>query len=132
MGRFVSTEAVMNSNANIDAVTPAKPDIIGDARMVTKVCSELIDVTHESILSQHKITQGLINRLGMVSAHIEHLERLMGRDTREMYEGEHEQAMTEYRFLDSFISSIERSNDSFVDRMQGIQAMWDSAKETKQ
>ena len=122
----------MNSNANIDAAAPNQPDIIGNARMVTKVCSELIDVTHESILSQHKITQGLITRLGMVSAHIEHLERLMGRDSREQYESELEQAMSEYRFLDSFISNIERSNDAFVVRMQGIQGMWDSAKETKQ
>ena len=122
----------MNSNANIDAAAPNQPDIIGNARMVTKVCSELIDVTHESILSQHKITQGLITRLGMVSAHIEHLERLMGRDSREQYEGELEQAMSEYRFLDSFISNIERSNDAFVVRMQSIQGLWDSAKETKQ
>ena len=122
----------MNSNANIDAAAPNQPDIIGNARMVTKVCSELIDVTHESILSQHKITQGLITRLGMVSAHIEHLERLMGRDSREKYESELEQAMSEYRFLDSFISNIERSNDAFVVRMQSIQGMWDSAKETKQ
>jgi hypothetical protein len=122
----------MNSNANINTAAPTEPDIVGDARMVTRVCSELIDVTHESILSQHKITQGLITRLGMVSAHIEHLERLMARDTREQYEGEHEQAMTEYRFLDSFISGIERSNDAFVDRMQSIQGMWESAKETKQ
>jgi hypothetical protein len=122
----------MNSNANIDAAAPMEPDIIGDARMVTRVCSELIDVTHESILSQHKITQGLITRLGMVTAHLEHLERLMARDTREQYEGEHEQAMAEYRFLDSFISGIERSNDAFVDRMQSIQGMWESAKETKQ
>ena len=122
----------MNSNANIDAAAPNQPDIIGNARMVTKVCSELIDVTHESILSQHKITQGLITRLGMVSAHIEHLERLMGRDSREKYESELEQAMSEYRFLDSFISNIERSNDAFVVRMQSIQGLWDSAKETKQ
>lgn len=122
----------MNSNANIDAAAPSEPDIIGNARMVTKVCQELIDVTHESILSQHKITQGLITRLGMVSAHIEHIERLMARDTREQYEGEHEQAMSEYRFLDSFISNIERSNDAFVVRMQSIQGLWDSAKETKQ
>lgn len=122
----------MNSNAKIDAAAPNKPDIIGEARMVTKVCGELVDVTHESILSQHKITQGLITRLAMVSAHIEQIERLMNRDTREKYEGELEQAMSEYRFLDSFISSIERSNDAFVDRMHGIQAMWDSAKETKQ
>ena len=122
----------MNSNVNIDAAAPNEPDIIGNARMVTKVCQELIDATHESILSQHKITQGLITRLGMVSAHIEHLERLMGRDTREQYEGELEQAMSEYRFLDSFISGIERSNDAFVVRMQSIQGLWDSAKETKQ
>lgn len=122
----------MNSNANINTAAPTEPDIVGDARMVTRVCSELIDVTHESILSQHKITQGLITRLGMVSAHIEHLERLMARDTREQYEGELEQAMTEYRFLDSFISGIERSNDAFVDRMHSIQGMWESAKETKQ
>lgn len=122
----------MNSNANIDAAAQNDTDIIGNARMVTRVCSELIDVTHESILSQHKITQGLITRLGMVSAHIEHIERLMARDTREQYEGEHEQAMSEYRFLDSFISGIERSNDAFVVRMQGIQGMWDSARETQQ
>ena len=45
-------------------------------------------------------------------------------DNRFQYEGEHEQAMSEFRFLDVLISSVERSNDHFVDRMKSIQSMW--------
>ena len=111
----------MNSQANDFS---AEPHISGDFGSVLKVAQALTDAAHDSIVSQHEITRTLIKRMGMVSEHIAHLERLMTPDNRFQYEGEHEQAMSEFRFLDAFIATVERSNDHFVDRMKSIQGMW--------
>lgn len=118
----------MNSPINGGASAPLEPCTYRDTQMIVRVAQALTDVTHDSIVSQHQITSSLIKRMGMIAAHIEHIERLIMRDTREQYEGELEQAMSEYRFLDSFISTVEKSNDQFVDRMKAIQAMWDEGK----
>jgi len=111
----------MNSHAKD---LPANPHNTIDPNLVVKVAQALTDAAHDSIVNQHEITRTLIKRMGMISEHIAHLERLMTPDNRFQYEGEHEQAMSEYRFLDAFIASVERSNDHFVDRMKSIQSMW--------
>lgn len=111
----------MNSSAK---GLPSEPCGSIDPQIVVRVAQQLTDAAHDSIVSQHEITRSLIKRMAMVSAHIEHLERLMTADNRFQYEGEHEQAMSEYRFLDAFVASVERSNDHFVDRMKSIQSMW--------
>lgn len=118
----------MNIQINEGASAPAKPCSIGDQATVLKVAMELTDISHDSILSQHKITQILIKRLQMVIAHLEQTERLMHGETRFQFEGEHEQTMAEYRFLDALIADVERSNDSFLSRYQVVQALWDGGQ----
>ena len=103
---------------------PSEPCDSIDPKIVITVAQALTDAAHDSIVCQHEITRTLIRRMGMIGEHISHLERLMNSENRLQYEGEHEQAMSEYRFLDAFIASVERSNDQAVDRMKGIQRMW--------
>jgi predicted RNA-binding protein len=122
----------VNTYTNPGVGSPTKPDISGDYSTVLKVAMELTDISHDSILSQHRLTQVLIKRLQMVIAHLEQTERLMRGETRFQYEGEHEQTMAEYRFLDALIADVERSNDSFLSRYQAVQALWDSQGATKQ
>ena len=122
----------MNSPMSGGVSAPPKPCSIGGQATVLKVAMELTDISHDSILTQHKLTQVLIKRLQMVIAHLEQTERLMRGENRFQYEGEHEQTMAEYRFLDALIADVERSNDAFLSRYRSVQALWDSQGETKQ
>ena len=122
----------MNTYADPGTGVPKKTDIVGDYSTVLKVAMELTDISHDAILAQHRLTQVLIKRLQMVIAHLEQTERLMRGDTRFQFEGEHEQTMAEYRFLDALIADVERSNGSFLSRYQAVQALWDSEGETRQ
>lgn len=122
----------MNTYTSPNAGLPEKPCITNDHAKVLEVAMALTDISHDSILSQHKLTQVLIKRIQMVIAHIEQLERLMRDENRFQFEGEHEQTMAEYRFLDALVADIERSNDTFLSRYQAVQGLWDAAGETKQ
>ena len=101
-------------------------DIFSSASMVVRVAQELVDVAEQSIREQHKLTQTLLTRQQMVTAHLEQIERLMNRDNHAAYEAEHEATLAEYRFLDSLTADVMRQNDAAVARFSAVQRLWET------
>lgn len=116
----------MNTSFTPGTATSEEPDIFGSASMVVRVAQELVDVAQESIVAQHKLTQTLLKRQQMVTEHLEQIERLMNRDNHAVYEGEHEQVMAEYRFLDALTADVMRQNDAAVARFSAVQRLWET------
>ena len=116
----------MNTSFSPSTAASEEPHILDSATIVLKVAQELVDVAQESIVCQHKLTQTLLKRQEMVTAHLEQIERLMSRDNHAAYEGEHEQVMAEYRFLDALTASVMKQNDAAVARFSAVQRLWET------
>ena len=116
----------MNTSFSPSTAASEEPHILDSATIVLRVAQELVDVAQESIVAQHKLTQTLLRRQEMVTAHLEQIERLMSRDNHATYEGEHEQVMAEYRFLDALTASVMKQNDATVGRFSAVQRLWET------
>jgi len=118
----------MNTSFNPSTAASEEPHILDSANIVLRVAQELVDVAEQSIREQHKLTQTLLRRQEMVTAHLEQIERLMNRDNHAAYEAEHEQVMAEYRFLDALTASIARDNDATVARFRAVTELLEDAQ----
>ena len=116
----------MNTSFTPGTAMSGETDIFSSASMVVRVAQELVDVAEQSIREQHRLTQTLLKRQQMITEHLEQIERLMNRDNRAAYEGEHEQVMAEYRFLDSLTADVMRQNDAAVARFTAVQRLWET------
>lgn len=116
----------MNTSFTPGTAVSDETGILSSANMVLRVAQELVDVAEQSIREQHKLTQTLLKRQQMVTEHLEQIERLMSRDNHAAYEGEHEQVLAEYRFLDSLTASVMRQNDATVARFSAVQRLWET------
>ena len=115
----------MNNVVKPNDVVAENPYTFGDSAMAIRVASELIDLAHDAIASQHKLTTSLLRRQEMVTAHLERLERLMNGANRLIHEAEHEQVMAEYRWLDAFTHGLTKQNDLFVSRIEAVKSLWE-------
>ena len=116
----------MNTAVNSSDVVAETPYNSNSSAMAIRVASELIDLAHDAIASQHKLTISLLRRQEMVTAHLERLERMMNSANRLTYEAEHEQVMAEYRWLDAFTHSLTKQNYLFVSRIEAVQQLWET------
>ena len=116
----------MNTSFTPGQAMSEEPDIFNSASMVVRVAQELVDVAEQSIREQHRLTGTLLKRQEMVTEHLEQIERLMNRDNHAAYEGEHEQVMAEYRFLDALTADVMRQNDATVARFSAVQRLWET------
>jgi len=116
----------MNTSFSPETAASEEPHILDSANLVLRVAQELVDVAEQSIREQHKLTQTLLRRQEMVTAHLEQIERLMNRDNHAAYEGEHEQVLSEFRFLDALTASVMRQNDAAVARFSAVQRLWET------
>ena len=116
----------MNTSFSPSTAVSEEPHILDSANIVLRVAQELVDVAEQSIREQHKLTQTLLRRQEMVTAHLEQIERLMNRDNHAAYEAEHEQVMSEYRFLDAVTASVMEQNEAAVARFSAVQRLWET------
>ncbi len=116
----------MNTSFTPGTAMSEETNIFSSASMVVRVAQELVDVAQESIVAQHRLTHTLLKRQQMVTEHLEQIERLMTRDNHAAYEGEHEQVMAEYRFLDALTADVMRQNDAAVARFSAVQRLWET------
>ena len=118
----------MNTSFNPSTAASEITCVSGSFDLVMKAANELVDIASDAIIAQHKLTQTLLKRQEMVTAHLEQIERLMNRDNHAAYEAEHEQVMAEYRFLDALTASIARDNDATVARFRAVTELLEDAQ----
>ena len=118
----------MNTPFTPETAASEIPCTSGSYDLVVKAARQLVDIASDSIIAQHKLTQTLLKRQEMVTAHLEQIERLMNRDNHAAYEGEHEQVMAEHRFLDALTAKIGRDNDATVTRFGAVTQLLEGAQ----
>jgi len=116
----------MNTSFNPSTAASEITCVSGSFDLVMKAANELVDIASDAIIAQHKLTQTLLKRQEMVTAHLEQIERLMNRDNHAAYEAEHEQVMSEYRFLDAVTASVMEQNEAAVARFSAVQRLWET------